>query len=404
MELTINSGIEIESNGASPSISFLIAELALYPITTPTQTVSNINFISTPTAQIQPTSNKVVYKWDKPSLPISLGLKANVKVDSPIPSIVDKIPFPIQDLNYTYLAYIQAATHIDITPEISAKADELVSGEDDMYDATFKIAEWVRDNVQYNLTTLTEKAVQKSSWVLANREGVCDEITNLFISLSRSAGIPARFVSGIAYTNTDDTWGNHGWAEVYFPGYGWVPFDVTYGQYGFVDPSHIVLDYSLDSQTPSLILSGSMSNMQFGDTQIDISANLLSKSRHKAELVRMDVEILGDKFGPNSLVPVRIKLENLQPSYTPVQLRVTKAPSLTDDNVKSILLKPGQEKSIFWTVKIPGDVKSNYLYSTVFEVVNSFGNVESEKINFASNYATFTTEQANAKSLVFLKI
>ncbi|MBS3163374.1 hypothetical protein J4427_01665, partial [Candidatus Woesearchaeota archaeon] len=64
---------------------------------------------------------------------------------------------------------------------------------------------------------------------------------------------------------------------------------------------------------------------------------------------------------------------------------------------KSILLKPGQEKSIFWTIKIPGDVKSNYLYSTVFEVVNSFGNVESEKINFASNYATFTTEQANAK-------
>ena len=397
MELAINSNIGISGNGDSASISMLIAELSLYPITTQAQTVSNMNFLSTPAAKVQPSNNKIIYKWENPIAPISLGLTANVKVDSVFTQVTNKIQFPIKELNYTYMGYVQPAEYIDITPEIRSKADELAAGEDDMYDVAFKIAEWVRTNVNYNLSTMTEKVVQKSSWVLANREGVCDEITNLFISMLRSVGIPARFVSGIAYTNTENIWGNHGWAEVYFPGYGWVPFDVTFGQYGFVDPSHIVLDYSVDSHAPSLTLQGSMHNMEFSDTTIEIKANLISKSKTRPELVRMELELPDARFGPNSYVPVRIKLENMQPYYIPVQLRVTKAPSLTEDSIKSILLKPRQEKSMFWTVKLSGEVKSNYLYSTVFEVVNSFGAVESEKIEYSEGYKTYSKEQADAK-------
>src|SRR3989338_2220208 len=108
-----------------------------------------------------------------------------------------------------------------------------------MYVASFLLASWVKENVRYDLTTLTAEAVQTSSWVFQERRGVCDELTNLFIAMARSVGIPARFVTGTVYSGLLPGWGNHGWAEVYFQGYGWVPFDVTYGQYGWIDPSHV---------------------------------------------------------------------------------------------------------------------------------------------------------------------
>ena len=64
----------------------------------------------------------------------------------------------------------------------------------------------MRKNVKYDITTSTEDVSQKSSWVLKNKIGVCDEITNLFISLNRASGIPARFVSGVvSYVDTTAT-------------------------------------------------------------------------------------------------------------------------------------------------------------------------------------------------------
>jgi transglutaminase-like putative cysteine protease len=68
-------------------------------------------------------------------------------------------------------------------------------------------------------------------------------------------GIPARYVSGLAYTNWEgkNGWGPHAWAEVYFPGYGWVAYDITYGQFGYVDATHIKLKESVDSKEPSTL-------------------------------------------------------------------------------------------------------------------------------------------------------
>ena len=60
---------------------------------------------------------------------------------------------------------------------------------DDLFIVVYKLAEWVKTNVNYDLSTLTASVSQKASWVLDNKEGVCDEITNLFIALSRALGI-----------------------------------------------------------------------------------------------------------------------------------------------------------------------------------------------------------------------
>ena len=77
------------------------------------------------------------------------------------------------------------------------------------------------------------------------------------IVLLRSAGIPARWVKGYTEGTLDNTLASaegadvytitndnaHSWVEVYFPGYGWIPFEPTKG---FTNP------YNFINNTPAL--------------------------------------------------------------------------------------------------------------------------------------------------------
>jgi len=75
-----------------------------------------------------------------------------------------------------------------------------------------------------------------------SREGDCDDKANLLIALCRILGIPAYLqVGALKWSSTSDSyWGDHiksdlngisyhGWAMVYVPPWGWLPFDMTLG-------------------------------------------------------------------------------------------------------------------------------------------------------------------------------
>ena len=71
-----------------------------------------------------------------------------------------------------------------------------------------------------------------------DRQGVCQDFTNLFICLARLLGVPARYVCGYVYTggrlHTDsarDRQGeaSHAWVQLYLPEVGWKGFDPTNG-------------------------------------------------------------------------------------------------------------------------------------------------------------------------------
>jgi len=70
------------------------------------------------------------------------------------------------------------------------------------------------------------------------RKGYCDYYATAMVVLARAAGLPARLAVGYA-SGTYDALNRryivteadaHSWPEVYFPGYGWVPFEPTAGQ------------------------------------------------------------------------------------------------------------------------------------------------------------------------------
>jgi transglutaminase-like putative cysteine protease len=70
--------------------------------------------------------------------------------------------------------------------------------------------------------------------VYLTRRGVCQDFTNLFITIARLLGIPARYVCGYLYTgNTHQTRAqsdaSHAWVQLYIPNIGWKDFDPTNG-------------------------------------------------------------------------------------------------------------------------------------------------------------------------------
>jgi transglutaminase-like putative cysteine protease len=71
--------------------------------------------------------------------------------------------------------------------------------------------------------------------VFVSRSGVCQDFTNLFITLARLLGIPARYVCGYIYTgNTGglaraSSDASHAWVQLYIPNVGWKGFDPTNG-------------------------------------------------------------------------------------------------------------------------------------------------------------------------------
>lgn len=61
---------------------------------------------------------------------------------------------------------------------------------------------------------------------LADGRGVCQDHAHVFIAAARILGIPARYISGYFFTESEEpSEAHHAWAEAYVDDLGWVGFD-----------------------------------------------------------------------------------------------------------------------------------------------------------------------------------
>ena len=386
----LGSNISIVKLNDKAAIDYASVNVLLLPQNDSNLKVRDIKFSYKPKAVVS-SKHKATFIWNEINEnKLSFGVTSNVNINNDFLKIRKKINFPV---NFTeeYKQYTLPTNFIDINEVINDKAHEIVQGEDDMYSAVFNIAEFVRGNIKYDLNTITVKAVQKSSWVYFNKKGVCDEITNLFISMLRSAGIPARFVSGTVYSNIDDTWGNHGWAEVYFPDYGWMPFDVTFGQYGWVDPSHLKLSETFDSGEDSIEYNWRSRDTDLRMDPLTLTTNLNKLGNKFNSLFDIKISTLEDnKFGFGSYVPIEITVTNLNDYYLSTNIVLTKAPGLIDKNFKNILLKPKETKTYYFIGKLQDNLNGDFEYTGDIEAKESFGTNSFFNILIGKNYKIFS--------------
>jgi hypothetical protein len=134
--------------------------------------------------------------------------------------------------------------------QIVALAHRIRGREADPRAVAERINTWVHDSIADRITFGVPNALA----VLKTRSGDCNEHTQLFVALSRAAGVPARIAAGLAYV--DGKFYYHAWPEVFLD--DWVPVDPTFGQFP-ADAAHLRLIVGgLARQTELLRLMGNL--------------------------------------------------------------------------------------------------------------------------------------------------
>ena len=112
-------------------------------------------------------------------------------------------------------------------PTIRQSVSNVVGTEKNPYWIMRNIFDFIIDNMYYEMTGGWNTAPT----VLARGNGSCSEYTFVFISMCRAAGIPARYAGSVVVRGEDASMDDvfHRWAEVYLPGYGWIPVDPSRG-------------------------------------------------------------------------------------------------------------------------------------------------------------------------------
>jgi transglutaminase-like putative cysteine protease len=160
---------------------------------------------------------------------------------------------------------------IDLTPYLQLPnslpqrvrdlAKEQTSGLTNDYDRAKKLEKYLKETFRYtnkpDLTRQTNPATGDvvDAFLFEIKEGYCDYFSTSFVVMARSIGLPTRWVKGYstgidqsridrerfggipedfsdpsgAGTYTVRNADAHSWAEVYFEGYGWIPFEPTSG-------------------------------------------------------------------------------------------------------------------------------------------------------------------------------
>ena len=124
-----------------------------------------------------------------------------------------------------------------ITERTRELASQLVAGQSNPFDTAMAVEEYVRSTIAYNEDINPPPADQDVvDYVLfESQEGYCEYYASAMAVLLRAEGIPSRVVGGYFPAPYDPNEGGHLyreknahlWVEVFFPGYGWIPFEPT---------------------------------------------------------------------------------------------------------------------------------------------------------------------------------
>ncbi len=132
----------------------------------------------------------------------------------------------------------------DLPPRIAELAREITVGRKSAYEKARAVEAYLRysGNYHYEMKDVPMPKPEQDfvdQFLFETHRGYCDHFSTAMAVMLRTLGIPTRWVKGFApgtEMGTDEA-GNkiievrnkdaHSWVEVYFPGYGWIPFEPT---------------------------------------------------------------------------------------------------------------------------------------------------------------------------------
>ncbi|MCR5518760.1 MAG: hypothetical protein K6F21_00350 [Bacteroidales bacterium] len=144
----------------------------------------------------------------------------------------------LRDLNYDSGATTSTGTESCSLndPAVIAARDAAIEGKTTTMEKAIALFEYARDQWEWMDYNNTRKGALK---VIAGKEGNCCDLSHGLIAMSRSAGIPARYVHGPqTYYPSGNIYG-HVWAELYVDG-KWYTCDASNNECTFDTPKWIL--------------------------------------------------------------------------------------------------------------------------------------------------------------------
>jgi transglutaminase-like putative cysteine protease len=130
------------------------------------------------------------------------------------------------DLYKEYTA--ECGSHIRFSDNIKKAVEEAIGEETNPYLKVKRIFTWINSNFPWASAREYSTIENIPEYVLTNRHGDCGQVSLLFITMARYAGIPAKWESGwMMHPGNKNL---HDWSEVYYEGVGWVPVDQSFGR------------------------------------------------------------------------------------------------------------------------------------------------------------------------------
>lgn len=174
-----------------------------------------------------PVSGAIFYyaEWmpvkDKPYLEISFHVTLKSRKISSLSDSNDPIPAIIKK-------YLKSTEWVP-SKDFKDLAKKITRGKKSILQKARAVYDWTVEN------TYRDPNVKGCGLALPGRTlneqrggGKCADISAVYVSIARAAGVPARDVYGLRLADPktgDITSGFHCWAEFYLPGTGWVPVD-----------------------------------------------------------------------------------------------------------------------------------------------------------------------------------
>ncbi len=154
--------------------------------------------------------------------------------------------------------------YLQLPPEITSRvrqlAMELTKGKSSRYERAMAITNYLRATMKYQVSVDATPFGQDpvDYFVFDAKVGFCNYYASSAVVMMRAAGIPARMVVGFSQGDLDENenvytvrmQNSHAWAEVFFPEYGWVPFEATSSQPEYRIPSPLAESVIETTPTP----------------------------------------------------------------------------------------------------------------------------------------------------------
>lgn len=313
------------------------------------------------------------YDFDSQSLKTHNAIRNTFVIQSQVTRVplARKIAYPAASTAPALQPYLDFNDEIDIDEGLYEQARLLAEGADDGFVLTMEVARWVQQAIDYDLSSLQTPTQVSATQAYRTGRGVCQDITNVFISMLRGLGIPARAVYGFAYTDTAalgarfaSSWGTHAWAEVWL-GDRWVPFDLAYRQYGWVDATHIVIAKEAAIRHTLMRISAVGVGLTLGESdqksRIKVLESVPGQPRKRFEL-----NLEGRHDAREGVLSLRIK--NLSAYYQAYGLSFIKAADVQwhDTPVLTLALAPFEERLIERRFRLP-ELSAGFVYTFPFQ-------------------------------------